>query len=111
MLARFQNYINARIGLLRLELVEKISKSITFALMAVVIIILFFLFLVFFSISIAFMLGKAWDNYGLGFGAVALFYLFVFLFVIAFKGMLIEQPILDISVKYLFEKDEEEEED
>ncbi len=111
MLKKLQDYINARIALLGLEIIEKTSKGVTFLILAVMLTIFFMLFLVFGSIALAFAIGNEIGSIGYGFAIISGFYLILFLIILIFRKSLIEKPALDYSVKYLFEKNEDEQEE
>lgn len=111
MLERLQTYINNRIALIRIEIIEKTSQGFTFLFVAMVLTLLFTLFLFFLSLAAALFVGAAIGSLGLGFAIVAVFYLLVFLIALIFKHSFIEKPALNFSIKYLFSRHNEDEED
>lgn len=110
MLEKLQEYINARLALMKLDIVEKTSKGIAFLVVAFVITTLVILFLLFVSIALSFFLGEKVGSTWGGFLIVAGIYLFVFLVFMAFKRFLLEKPLLNYLVRYLFDKVGDDEE-
>jgi len=104
MIERLRDYITARLALIRLDIIEKTSKGVTFLFVGVILSTLFLMFLLMFSVAIALLLGKNFGSWAVGFGLVAAFYLFLFLLVIILRKPLIEKPILNNTIKYLYEK-------
>lgn len=111
MLEEIQDYINARIALLRMEIMEKTAMAATILVLIGVIIFLFTVFIVFTSAALAYLLSDALDSSAAGFGIVSGAYFVLFLFVVIFRKALIEKPVLNFAIKYLFKKDEEERQD
>jgi len=108
-LEKIENYILSRLLLLKLEVTDKVSKFISIIVISLVFASLAILFLFFFSITSALFLGDLLGNIKYGFATVSLFYLLVLLIVIIFRKSIIQKPILNWTVKYLFRKDKDKE--
>lgn len=113
-----QEYIVARIELVKIEIVDKTSKSIAKLVSALIIFSFFMLFFLFINIFGAFVIGEYYfDNWMYGFGGLAALYFFLFLFLLLTKKFLIERPIVNNFIKNFFKEkkekkhNEDEEED
>ncbi len=97
-----QDYLNARLDLLRLNMAENFSKVLSgFIIKSVILFVLFFA-LLFVSLAIANWLNATYDYPGIGFIFVAGFYL---LFIIVFwmlRRVLIEKPIIQSMIEIFF---------
>ena len=97
-----QDYLNARLDLLRLNMAENFSKVLAgFVIKSVILFVLFFA-LLFISLAVANWLNATYDYPGIGFFFVAGFYL---LFIIVFwmlRHVLIEKPIIQSMIEIFF---------
>ncbi len=97
-----QDYLNARLDLLRLNMAENFSKVLSgFIIKSVILFVLFFA-LLFVSLAVANWLNATYDYQGIGFIFVAGFYL---LFIIVFwmlRRVLIEKPIIQSMIEIFF---------
>jgi uncharacterized membrane protein YqjE len=97
-----QDYLNARLDLLRLNMAENFSKVLSgFIIKSVILFVLFFA-LLFISLAVANWLNATYDYPGIGFIFVAGFYL---LFIIVFwmlRRVLIEKPIIQSMIEIFF---------
>jgi len=97
-----QDYLNARLDLLRLNMAENFSKVLSgFIIKSVILFVLFFA-LLFVSLAVANWLNATYDYPGIGFIFVAGFYL---LFIIVFwmlRRVLIEKPIIQSMIEIFF---------
>jgi len=101
-------YVEARIQLIKLDVVEKAAK-VTAALFSSLIISLLAFFLLFFlSVSASFYLGEVMHSNALGFLTVAGFYLIIFAVALVKKKVLFEKIILDRIIEDLTKKDGDE---
>jgi len=98
----FQNYLDARFDMMRLNLAENFSKMISgFIIKTVVLVILMFAML-FISLAVANWLNSTLDYPGIGFIIVAGFYLlFIFIFWLL-RHKLIERPIIQTMIEIFF---------
>ncbi len=98
----FQNYLDARFDMMRLNLAENFSKMISgFIIKTVVLVILMFAML-FISLAVANWLNSTLDYPGIGFIIVAGFYLlFIFIFWLL-RHKLIERPIIQTMIEVFF---------
>lgn len=111
MIQKFQEYLNSRLLLLRLEISEKISKTLAALLRRILLLMLFMMFLVFASIALALHLGEVMNSTVYGFLTVGGAYLVLFFLIWVFAKPLLEKPFMDQVIKILFEKKHEKEED
>lgn len=108
MIQKFQEYLNSRLLLLRLEVSEKISKTLAAFLRRIVLLMLFMLFLVFGAIALSLYLGDVMDNTTLGFLIVSGAFLVLFFLGLALSKPLLEKPFMNQAIRILFEKKNEQ---
>ncbi|MCF8309493.1 MAG: hypothetical protein K9I68_10835 [Bacteroidales bacterium] len=111
MIQKFQEYLNSRLLLLRLEVSERISKTLAAFLRRIVLLMLFVLFLVFGGIALSLYLGDILDNEIYGFLAVSGGFLVLFFLFLVLSKPLMEKPFMNQVIKILFEKRNEQEKD
>ena len=99
-LETIKEYASKRIDLLKIEATEKSSLSAGLITYFVVLLVAFAFFIILFNFGIAFLIGKALDNYSYGFLIVAAFYAVVMAFVIAFKNKIVN-AVADQVIKFL----------
>lgn len=97
-----QDYLNARLDLMRLNMAENFSKVLSgFVIKSIILFILFFA-LLFVSLAVANWLNETYNYPGIGFIFVAALYL---LFIIIFwllRRILIEKPIIQSMIEIFF---------
>ncbi len=98
---QLKQYIETRIKLARLQAVEKGTSFFASLVTEVFVLICIATTLMFFSITLALYLGQLFNAYWIGFGIVALIYLFIAIFVSAFKKKFIEPKIINFLIKKL----------
>jgi len=106
----FEEYINKRIDLFKLHIVEDLSKATSsFGIKLVVFYLLFFV-LLFFSLAGAFYLGGLLDSLPLGFIIIGSFYLVIVLFFYLFRRTMVEKPVIQSFINLFFPKYDNDEE-
>ncbi|ASK29080.1 hypothetical protein CEY12_02705 [Chryseobacterium sp. T16E-39] len=100
MIETIKEYASKRIDLLKIEATEKSSLSAGMITYLVVLLVAFAFFIILFNFGIAFLIGKALDNYSYGFLIVAAFYLLVMILVIVFKKRIVNS-VADQVIKFL----------
>ncbi|MBT2619655.1 MULTISPECIES: phage holin family protein [Chryseobacterium] len=100
MIETIKEYASKRIDLLKIEATEKSSLSAGMITYLVVLLVAFAFFIILFNFGIAFLIGKAMDNYSYGFLIVAAFYLAVMILVILFKKRIVNS-VADQVIKFL----------
>jgi hypothetical protein len=106
---RLREYVNTRIAQVKLSVAEKISKVAALVIALLMAALVFFLFLVLASIAGAIAIGQQLDNMWLGFLIMAGIILFICILIWILKDKLIRVPIMNMLVKALFDKEDEEE--
>ncbi len=109
MIQKFQEYLNSRLLLLRLEISERISKTLAAFFKRMVLLMLFVLFLVFASIALALHLGEIMESMVNGFLVVSGGYFLLFILIWIIANPVLEKPIMNHIIRILFEKKHEEE--
>lgn len=97
-----KEYVNTRISLAKLEIAEKVSRLIAWAVAALFVFIVLLIFIVFLGLSAAHGIGDALGKPYLGFLIVAGFYLFVAFLVWWQKEKLLRMPLMNAIVRQLF---------
>ncbi len=106
----FKEYVENRIDLVKLHVVEKLSKiTAGFAVKMGVLYLLFFA-LTFLSLAMAFFLGSLLESNTLGFLAVAMLYLVVAIVFYAMRHQLVEKPIIKNYIHLFFPNFDDHEE-
>ncbi|KMQ59827.1 phage holin family protein [Chryseobacterium sp. MIQD13] len=100
MIETIKEYASKRIDLLKIEATEKSSLSAGLITYFVVLLVAFAFFIILFNFGIAFLIGKALDNYSYGFLIVAGFYVVVMAFIISFKNKIVN-GVADQVIKFL----------
>lgn len=106
-----KEYVNARIELTKLKLAEKTSLIISNLIAVTVVVLLALFVIVFGSIAGAWALSDYIGKPYSGFLIVAGFYLLLGIIVWVSRGKLIRYPVMNVIIKQLHAKDEDEEED
>ncbi|OOQ60613.1 phage holin family protein [Mucilaginibacter pedocola] len=96
-----QEYVETRVRLLKLEVIERSTSIIANIVVELIVIISLVLTFLFASFTLALFLGDVFHSNWKGFGSVAVLYLlFAVLLMVAKKP--IERPIVNILVRKLF---------
>ncbi|MFN3019649.1 phage holin family protein [Chryseobacterium sp. TY3] len=90
MIDLLKEYINIRIDLARLELIEKSSLSAGIITFIMTMVIVFAFFIILLNFGIAFLIGQALDNFSYGFLIVAGFYLLIMIIVLSMRKKMIK---------------------
>lgn len=105
----FEDYVDKRISLLKLHLVEELSRfTAGFAVKLGILYLLFFVFM-FLSLAAAFFLGDLLGSNGLGFTLVAGFYLLMAVIFWLSRRIWVERPVIQAFIKIFFPKFEDDE--
>jgi len=98
----FQNYLDAKFDMMRLNLAENFSKMISGFIIKTVVLVIFMFAMLFISLAVANWLNSMLDYPGIGFIIVAGFYLlFIFVFWLL-RHKLIEKPIIQTMIEIFF---------
>ncbi|MCD0456164.1 phage holin family protein [Chryseobacterium sp. LC2016-27] len=89
MIETIKEYASKRIDLLKIEATEKSSISAGIIAYLVILLVAFGFFIILFNFGLAFLIGKALDNYSYGFLIVAAFYFVVMVLVATFKKRIV----------------------
>ncbi|MCD1117273.1 phage holin family protein [Chryseobacterium turcicum] len=89
MIETIKEYASKRIDLLKIEATEKSSISAGVIAYLVILLVAFGFFIILFNFGLAFLIGKALDNYSYGFLIVAGFYFVVMILVATFKKRIV----------------------
>ncbi|WP_345988704.1 phage holin family protein [Chryseobacterium sp. Chry.R1] len=100
MIETLKEYASKRIDLLKIEATEKSSLSAGMITYLVILLVAFAFFIILFNFGIAFLIGKALDNYSYGFLIVAAFYLLIMILVVLFKKRIVN-TVADQVIKFL----------
>jgi len=102
-----KKYLRQRLQLLKIEMVEKIILSASVVLNIFTIVMLTLFLLLFLSTALAIYLGTLWQNYPLGFLAVAGLYFVLIIIFIIFKKTLITEPVTKQMLGIFFKPEKE----
>lgn len=97
-----EEYINARIDLVKLHTAENLSRFFSGMIIKMVLFYLFFFVLLFSSLAVAIWLNEILGGKGVGFMIVAGFYLLIALLFVAFSKTLIQRPIIQSFIQLFF---------
>lgn len=97
-----EDYVSKRIELLKLELVEGLSRFTSSLILKLGILYFMLLFLMFLSLAAGFCFGEVLDSYALGFLIVAGFYLVLAILLYFFRAHLIERPVIKGFIRLFF---------
>ena len=111
LVSELKEYVNTRVAQVKLSIVEKLSKVVTYIIMAFVIALVFLLFIVLLSVAGAIAIGQWMDNMWLGFIIMAVIVLLLGFIMWASKDSLLRKPIMNKLIKALFENENEDEKD
>jgi len=111
LVSELKEYVNTRVAQVKLSIVEKLSKVVTYIIMAFVIALVLLLFIVLLSVAGAMAIGQWLDNMWLGFLIMAFGVLLLGFIMWMAKGSLLRKPIMNKMIEALFEKEGEDEKD
>ena len=103
-----KEYVNARIGSVKLSIAEKSSVIAANVLAGMVVAVVFFFFIIFAGTALAFGLGEWIGKTWAGFLIVACLYLLIGIIVWTARERIIRLPIMNALIKQLFRNDDEE---
>ena len=92
-------YVKQQKQALRLEIAERLSKSISSMVTVAVLGFLATMVIMFLTISVGFWLGSMWGSYALAFLVITIFYALVATAIWFFKRQLITNPVLSSIIK------------
>jgi|AntRauTorcE11898_2_1112593.scaffolds.fasta_scaffold00742_15 hypothetical protein len=108
MLKKIQDYLNTKILLMRLEVSERVAKTLAILFRSIILLMLFGIFFIFASIAASLYIGEFYGSMAIGFLAVSAVYLLLALILWIFNKPLLEHPFMNQIIKVLFEiKDDE----
>jgi hypothetical protein len=108
---KLTRHIDTRMEYLKLLISEKLAITISKTASVFILLLLFILFFLFINIAAALWIGKYYNNYAIGFGAISGFYLLLILIYAALKKSFFEKKMQDMIVNSVMENEEEEDED
>ena len=103
-----KEYVNTRIAQLKLLFAEKTSKVMSVLMAVIMSALVFFLFLVLVCIAGAIAIGQWLESFWLGFLVIAGIVLLAGFFLWTFKDQVIRKPIMNVLIKTMFDKEEDE---
>lgn len=99
---QIKEYVETRIRLIKYKVIEQatgiIASTVAYAILAV----LGLFILLFFSVTLALLLGSLFGSYWIGFGCVTLLYIVLAVLVLVLKAKYIEAPLIGIFISKLF---------
>jgi hypothetical protein len=105
---KLEQYVKDRLLLLKMQAVEKISQVAAKLFSTLIIAMLAFFVLLFVSLMAGYFFADITDNFYIGFGIVAAFYLLLLLLILKFKKRFIEKKVADGIVETIFDKTDDE---
>jgi len=99
-----QEYIDARLELIRLHTAENLSRILSNTLKIAALGYLLFFILLFVSFAGGYYFGTLLNSTELGFLCVAGFYMFIMVIFLVFRKQIIERPIIKAIIKLFFPK-------
>jgi hypothetical protein len=108
---KLTRHIDTRMEYLKLLISEKLAITISKTASVFILLLLFILFFLFINIAAALWIGKYYNNYAIGFGAISGFYLLLILIYAALKKSFFEKKMQDMIVNSVMENEEEDEDE
>jgi hypothetical protein len=108
---KVNEHVDTRMAYLRLLVTERMAIAISKMGSAAIVFIFFLLFFLFTNIAAALWIGKYFDNYAIGFGAISLFYFLCAIIYLLLRKSVFEKKMQDTVVNALYPEEEEEDED
>jgi len=100
MIETIKEYASKRIDLLKIEATEKSSISAGVIAYLVILLVAFGFFIILFNFGLAFLIGKALNDYSRGFLIIAGFYLLIMILVVIFKKKIVNM-VADKVIQFL----------
>lgn len=98
---KLKEYLSLRFNIAYLTMVEKSSLLMASAISTLIAIIFFTMFFLFASLALSYYLSELFGSFFLGFGTVALFYLFFGLLLLLIRKPVIEKPLVNTFVRQM----------
>jgi hypothetical protein len=108
---KVNEHVDTRMTYLRLLISEKVAIVMAKMTTVTIVLGLFLLFFLFTSVAAALWIGKRFDDYSIGFGAVSLFYLLLAVIYLLLRKSVFERKIEDMVADALYPEEEEHEDD
>lgn len=107
---KIEKYLLSRFLLLKLETHEMVAKLVTLLLSSFLYITMTLIIMVFIGITFSILIGDYLGNLAFGYGVVSIIYIIILLILIIFRKKLIEDPVMNTTIKKFnrTEKDEQE---
>jgi len=105
-----ENYIQNRILLIKLQVVEKMSKLLAGMFTGLLIVILSFFVLLFLSIMLGYYFADLTGSNYIGFGILTVVYILLLVLLIVFRKNLVENKIINMVIEVFFDKNEDKNE-
>jgi hypothetical protein len=101
---QLEQYVQDRVLLLKLQLVEKVSQLIALLFTGLTLALLAFFILLFVSIMAGYYFANVTGSLYIGFGIVAIFYIILFILIVSLRKKVIEKHIIDSVIKIFMDK-------
>ncbi len=101
---QLEQYVQDRVLLLRLQMVEKVSQLIALLFTGLTLALLAFFILLFISIMVGYYFANITGSLYIGFGLVSLFYISIFVLIVTLRKKVIEKHIIDAVIKIFMDK-------
>jgi hypothetical protein len=98
-------YFQQRLEYFKLDMAERVSRSLSLAITIFVLALLFLMILMFASLALGIYWGEQWGSYPKAFLAVSGGYAVLTLFLLIFRRIIITNPILSRIIKVFFQND------
>ncbi|MDI9365839.1 MAG: phage holin family protein [Flavobacterium sp.] len=108
---QLEQYVQDRVLLLKLQMVEKVSQLIALLFMGLTLALLAFFILLFVSIMAGYYFADVTGSLYIGFGIVALFYIILFVLIVSLRKKVIEKHIIDAVIKIFMDKSASDDDD
>lgn len=108
---QLDQYVQDRILLLKLQMVEKVSQLIALLFTGLTLALLAFFILLFVSIMAGYYFANIAGSLYIGFGIVSLFYIIIFVLIVTLRKKVIEKHIIDAVIKIFMDKSDSDDDD
>jgi hypothetical protein len=108
---QLDQYVQDRILLLKLQMVEKVSQLIALLFTGLTLALLAFFILLFVSIMAGYYFANITGSLYIGFGIVSLFYIIIFVLIVTLRKKVIEKHIIDAVIKIFMDKSDSDDDD
>jgi hypothetical protein len=105
-----RSYLNSRVELWKLSLLEKVSLAGAYFLSAVIVVLIGAFFLLFISLAFAFWYGQTTGNIATGFLITAGFYVVLGIIFLIGRDYLITRPLIRAISSIIFKGDDDDDE-